>query len=180
MSEQIGGIADESLGGNAGGGIVDAPSPRKRGRPSNAEIAARAAAAGGAEPDRIDPATIGSNPADGNSDTGTRTRGRPRKSTAAPSPVSVDSLIVLLSVAQLGAASQTGIPEFMLSPDQTKMLAEASARVARHFPAVLTEKQQDIAALLVAVGQVGWAQFSAYKTRIAAEKQVVPFARNAN
>jgi hypothetical protein len=76
----------------------------------------------------------------------------------------------MLSVAQYSLASATHIPEFVLTDAQTKALAEASARVARHYPTVISEKQQDIAALVIAIGMTGFTQYSAYTARIKNER----------
>ena len=147
----------------AGGGTTgDVDRPKRRGRPPKSESPAV---------ERIDPATLGSGNGDasGSADAGTGSkRGRkPRAATEAP--LSVDTLVMALSVAQLTLVQATGVPEFMLAPEQTKTLAEASARVARHFPAVVTQKQQDFINLALCVGSIGYAQFMAYSTRKAME-----------
>lgn len=68
-------------------------------------------------------------------------------------------------------ATATATPEFVLNPVQTSALAEAGAKVARHFPSVLTQKQQDIAALALCVGSIAFAQSTAYQHRKAREKE---------
>ena len=69
----------------------------------------------------------------------------------------------------MGLLAITGIPEVILSEAQNHELAKATQRVARHFPTILTEKQQDIAGLALCLGAISFAQFSAYNARIAAE-----------
>jgi hypothetical protein len=76
-----------------------------------------------------------------------------------------------LSVAQYSLVTATKIPEFLLTADQTKLLAEAAQKVTRHFPSVLTQKQQDIMSLVACVGAIGFTQFQAYANRRAREKQ---------
>jgi hypothetical protein len=52
----------------------------------------------------------------------------------------------LLAV-HLGLSGLTKHPEFALSPEEAKALAEAGARVARHYDFVQTQKAMDWAAL---------------------------------
>lgn len=162
--------------GNAGidtadhGGIGQQPSPRKRGRPSNAELAARRAASGNdGGADTIDPAAIGSGDTAPGAGTGEgRKRGRPRGTgNAKKAAVSVEAIAALLIGAELLAATKTGVEEFALSEKQNKELAAALGNVYRHFPQIgLTEKQQDIAALVYVSANIFFEQKAAYKKRV--------------
>jgi len=153
--------ADGSASGsNSGAG--NAPS-RKRGRPAGSRN--RDA---GSPVERIDPAALGDGNSAGSSDApAARKRGRPAR--AKEEPISLDTLVTALSVAQLSLVSATGIPEFMLAEPQTKALAEATQKVTRHFPSVLTQKQQDIVGLISCMGAIAFTQTRAYQARKAAE-----------
>lgn len=53
----------------------------------------------------------------------------------------------LLLAVHLGLSGLTKHPEFALQPEEAKALAEAGARVARHYDFVQTQKAMDWAAL---------------------------------
>lgn len=164
------GGSDSIAGSDQGGNRLNLEPPKRgRGRPSNAEIAARKAAAGNG-PAEIDPRTITGS---GGSDTGksggtgtTRSRATSQKAAA----LSVDALVTALSVLQMSLVFATGIPECKLSDDQTETLAKATAKVARHYPSVMTEKQQDFVGLGMAIGSIAFAQGLAYQNRVNKEK----------
>lgn len=69
----------------------------------------------------------------------------------------------------MSLAEATRIPEFLIGDDQTKQLATAAANVARHYPVIMTQKQQDIGTLIFAVGMTGFTQVRAYQARTARE-----------
>jgi hypothetical protein len=138
-------------GSNAGAG------KRGRGRPP------KSAGGSGGSAARVNPAALAGGTV---SDDTAPARKRERKQTGkTEAALSLDTLVTALSVAQLSLVTMTGVPEFMLSPEQTKTLADATAKVTRHFPSVLTEKQQDIIALVGTAGAIAFAQFSAYNRR---------------
>jgi hypothetical protein len=80
-------------------------------------------------------------------------------------------MITALSVAQFSLVSLTGVSEFMLQPAQTEMLARAGQKVARHFPSVLTDKQQDIIGFIGALGSIAFIQTKTYLARKMAQNQ---------
>jgi hypothetical protein len=74
---------------------------------------------------------------------------------------------------QMGLIVQMGAPpEVALSNEQNEKLAVAVNNVRRHFPALaLTQKQEDIVALCMVAGTIGWTQFGAYQRRKMVEKK---------
>lgn len=171
---------DGSIAGLDGGSIpplagTDAPGDRSlkrgRGRPP------RDRGSAGADPERIDPAALGSvgGGATGSvagADSRNARRGRKPKE----APLSIDTLLGAITVTQLVLVQVTQIPECVCNEIQNRALAEAAQKVFRHLPNVLTEKQQDIAGLAICVGAISFTQFRAYQTRKIAEATAQPSA----
>lgn len=152
---------------NAGDvGTPEQPVKRGRGRPKR----------DASEPARVNPADLGgtASGAGGGGDSGTdrtrsasaRTRSSARASQKAV-PLDINSLAVILVAAQLTAVKATNIPECMLAPEQNQALAQAIANVARHYPLVVSQKMQDITALVTVTGTIALTQAAAYRARIA-------------
>lgn len=141
----------------------DGNSPRKRGRPAGSGAKRDSSPA-----DRISPAALGDSGAGNIADPGTRKRGR-KPGSPKEEQVSLDTLITAYSVAGISIMSATGIPEFLLSDTQTKTLAEATQKVTRHFPSVMTGKQQDIVALFMCISAIAFTQVRTHSARIAAQ-----------
>lgn len=150
---------DSDSGNSVGAGTADSGGKRGRGRPRKP---------GGTGPDVIDPAAVGNQPGpDTNADAGAAARKSARRAGAKEkaAPVSVEAFIFTLGVTQMTLATATGIPEFLIGDDATKQLATAAANVARHYPVIMTQKQQDIGTLFFALGMIGYTQTTAFISR---------------
>lgn len=171
MSDTDSGITVED--GNSPHGTSDAndggPGLRKRGRPRKFP-----GGIGGGNHDTLNPADIGgatNSGGDGTGEPAARSRRTYRKRTdAKETPLRVEMFMIAWAGAASALASLTQIPEFNINADQTKTLADASVNVARHFPAFLTEKQQDIATFMGAIALVGMTQHALYTQRRRGER----------
>jgi hypothetical protein len=76
----------------------------------------------------------------------------------------------MLVTTQMMLVSVTKTPELGLNEQQNRALADAMAKVARHYPAVISEKQQDIVSLIFTIGGVAYIQQQAYSRRKAKER----------
>lgn len=163
-ADETGG-ADKPIDGIAPGGDPggnEQPAKRPRGRPVGSGKSKPAV-------DTVEPGSLGgNNSGDPGADAGAeRKRGRTRKEKEAP--ISVEAFIFVLGVTQLSLVEATSIPEFNIGDKQTAQLAGACANVARHYPVVMTQKQQDIGTLIFSLGAIGYTQFRAYQIRVAFE-----------
>lgn len=164
------GVDPVDLPGNAPFGVGSdgsAAKPRGRGRPRGVRVDASAS---------VNPADL-----DGNAsiDSGTGSAGgnarrsgttRARAASGKEASISLDTMMTVLCVAQVTLLQATKIPEVMLTDEQNKTLAAAYVKAARHFPSVMTEKQQDIVTAIAATGAIFFAQFSAFAARRLLEK----------
>lgn len=74
-------------------------------------------------------------------------------------------------------AAMTATPELNLSPPEAKLVADATAKVARHYStSALPEKQMDWINLFTALSMVYFPRVMAYRMRMASEaaKDVTP------
>ena len=165
FERDAGAIAGDAGSGNAGDvGAGDNAPRRRRGRPKHVD-------GGGVE--YVNPANLGGDSgAGGDGDGGGAAPARRGRKPGASSrakavPLSLETLIVALTAAQITAFKLTDVPECVLSADQNKNLAEAMQRVSRHYPMVISEKAADITALAVVAGNIAFMQFVAYQRRTA-------------
>lgn len=156
-----------AVGGNDPGG-TSGEIKRGRGRPRKS-----AAGSGSEQPASINPADLGndSGPGDGPAAASGSAgkRGRPRKEKEAP--ISIEAFIVALSAAQMSLVALTNIPECSIGQPQTTALAQGLANVARHYPVVMSQKQQDIAMLVYTMGSIGVTQYFLYSMRKSKEAE---------
>jgi len=141
--------------------------PRKRGRPSNADLAARAAQAGGpvapsaapsatpVPPDASMPGKRGPKP------------GRRKKGMSAEDQSNLSRQIIGLH--QI-AAMATGIPELQVGEKEAELLASALANVSAEYGLSLSGKTGATLQLLGVAAMVYLPRLSALKARVAAKK----------
>lgn len=108
---------------------------------------------------------------------GKRKRGRPPGSrnngTAAPKAAKVDisGIEKLLFSTHMMFAGFAKTPELAIDPAEAKTLAEATANVARHYNVAISEKTQDWANFLMALGAIYGTRFVAIARRKGDEKK---------
>ena len=163
ITDDVGGNNGGAIGGDAG--TVEQPVKRGRGRPPKS--------ASPVDGERINPADFGSgsNSADDAGGPAPARRGRKPGSAAKSKavPLDVNALAMMLAAAQMTAVKFTGLPECELDANQNAALSQALANVARHYPIAVSQKHADLMALIVVSGNIAFAQFGAYRHRVAAE-----------
>ena len=140
--------------------------PRKRGRPSNADLAARAAQGGGPVPPS---AALSATPVPDASLPGKRgpKPGRRKKGMSVEDQSNLSRQIIGLH--QI-AAMATGIPELQVGEKEAELLASALANVSAEYGLSLSGKTGATLQLLGVAAMIYLPRLSALKTRVAAKK----------
>lgn len=125
----------------------------------------------------VEPGTIGGTaPDSGNGSTGKRGRGRPRgtgsrtRKTSGPA-IDISGLENILLSAHAMLAGITKVAELEMEAEEAHKLAEAGAKVARHYDMGMTSKAMDWTNLIFVIGELYGSRFVAFRIRRQMERE---------